>query len=112
MNEKIKIYKEHTDEKLQKKLHLSSGSELALGYDIYNVRKYKQNAFKPKLPWIDCNDMEYNILISEDKTISPNKGVSLISLSDELIQLFGEVDMRVDFQTSKDQEADYVKFVR
>jgi len=31
---------------------------------------------------------------------------------DELIQLFGEVDMRVDFQTSKDQEADYVKFVR
>ena len=31
---------------------------------------------------------------------------------DELIQLFGEVNMHVDFQTSKDQEADYVKFVR
>ena len=31
---------------------------------------------------------------------------------DELIQLFGEVDMRVDFQTSKDHEADYIKFVR
>ena len=31
---------------------------------------------------------------------------------EELVQLFREVDMRVDFQTSKDQEADYVKFVR
>lgn len=30
----------------------------------------------------------------------------------ELIELFGEVDMHVDFQTSKDHEADYVKFVR
>jgi ubiquinone/menaquinone biosynthesis C-methylase UbiE len=31
---------------------------------------------------------------------------------DELIELFRGVDMRVDFQSSKDHEADYVKFVR
>ncbi|MFM6937182.1 MAG: class I SAM-dependent methyltransferase, partial [Aquirufa sp.] len=31
---------------------------------------------------------------------------------DELIQLFRDLDMHVDFQTSKDHEADYVKFVR
>jgi ubiquinone/menaquinone biosynthesis C-methylase UbiE len=31
---------------------------------------------------------------------------------DELIDLFRGVDMHVDFQSSKDHEADYVKFVR
>jgi hypothetical protein len=31
---------------------------------------------------------------------------------DELIELFRDVDMRVDLQTSKDQQTDYVKFVR
>lgn len=92
MNNTIKIFDNSNSIKdLSKRIEVTNGVEIAVGYDIYNMRKYKENALKPKNNWRLLGESEIQSFLTNDLYASTNKNLGLVKiptfLSDKLKEI-------------------------
>jgi len=92
MKNNVKIY-DNSDViiDLYKRLEITNGVEPGVGYDIYNLRKYKDNAIKPKNNWRPLNEKELSLIMTKEKMVSTNNQIGIVKIPDDLLMKFKEV---------------------
>jgi len=89
---------------LLERLQVNNGVAIAEGFDIYNKRSYKENAYKPIQAWSSLNTEQYELLYSNDERISVFENIGIVKIPDILIQLID----KIGFPTCKN-DSDFFK---
>jgi hypothetical protein len=96
MKSDIKFFhKDANNQLLLERFEISSGVVLANGFDIYQNRQYKSNAYKPKDDWRKINTHEKELLFTNDVNIDNNASLSLVKIPIAVQKIIEDIGFQV-----------------